>query len=120
MILYALAILPLDLHLEKLISVLGDITNQLQKWFADDSALGSFFATIKKWFDKLCEIGSPCGYIPKPEKSIMVASPSNLDKAKTFFANYKFKLKEGYCYLGGFLGSAKLTKQYVEEKGDEW
>eukprot|EP00957_Ditylum_brightwellii_P061972 4703130-Ditylum_brightwellii.AAC.1 len=47
MILYALAVLPLILLLEELISDLGDITEQLQKWFADDSALGSFFTTIK-------------------------------------------------------------------------
>eukprot|EP00957_Ditylum_brightwellii_P138395 10548502-Ditylum_brightwellii.AAC.1 len=48
MILYDLAVLPLILYLEKLISKLGDITNQLHKWFTDDSALGSFFDTIKK------------------------------------------------------------------------
>eukprot|EP00957_Ditylum_brightwellii_P100489 7660363-Ditylum_brightwellii.AAC.1 len=47
MILYALDVLPLFLQLEELISTLEDITNQLQKWFDDDSALGSFFATIK-------------------------------------------------------------------------
>eukprot|EP00957_Ditylum_brightwellii_P034745 2633785-Ditylum_brightwellii.AAC.1 len=34
MILYALAVLLLILHLKELISTLGDITNQLQKWFA--------------------------------------------------------------------------------------
>eukprot|EP00957_Ditylum_brightwellii_P084798 6447528-Ditylum_brightwellii.AAC.1 len=120
MILYALAVLPFILFQEELISDLEDITSQLQVWFADDSALGSFFATIKTWFDKFCEICPPRGYIPKPEKSIMVATPTNLAKAKTFFADYKFKLKEGCCYLGGFLGSEDLTKQYVEEKVEEW
>eukprot|EP00957_Ditylum_brightwellii_P113778 8674407-Ditylum_brightwellii.AAC.1 len=117
MILYALAVLPLILLLEELIS---DITEQLQKWFADDSALGSFFTTVKTWFGKLCEIGPPRGYIPEPEKSILVETPTNLDKAKTFFADYKFKLKEGCCYLGGFLGSEALTTMYVEDKVEEW
>eukprot|EP00957_Ditylum_brightwellii_P041621 3152427-Ditylum_brightwellii.AAC.1 len=105
MILYALAVLLLILHIKELISMLGDITNQL---------------TIKTWFDKLYKIGPPWGYIPEPEKSIMVASPSNLDKAKTFFANYKFKLKEGCCYLGRFLDLAELSKQYAEERVEEW
>eukprot|EP00957_Ditylum_brightwellii_P083462 6344636-Ditylum_brightwellii.AAC.1 len=46
----------------------------------------------------------------------MVAFPDSLDKAKNFFANYKFKMKESYCYIGKILGSADLAKQYVEEK----
>eukprot|EP00957_Ditylum_brightwellii_P012882 973361-Ditylum_brightwellii.AAC.1 len=52
MILYALAVLPLILHLKDLILDLGDITSQLQKRFANDSALGSFFASIKQQFDE--------------------------------------------------------------------
>eukprot|EP00957_Ditylum_brightwellii_P189481 14422570-Ditylum_brightwellii.AAC.2 len=90
--------------------------SQLQKWFADDLALGSFFATIKTWFDKLCKIGPPRGYIPNPEKSILGATPTNLAKSKTFFADYKYKLKEGCRYLGGFLGSEDLTKSMLKKK----
>eukprot|EP00957_Ditylum_brightwellii_P082604 6280473-Ditylum_brightwellii.AAC.1 len=47
MILHALAVLPLILYLEEKISTLGDTASQLQKWFADDSAIGAFFQAMK-------------------------------------------------------------------------
>eukprot|EP00957_Ditylum_brightwellii_P188636 14360813-Ditylum_brightwellii.AAC.1 len=42
MILYSLAGLPLILHIKETISTPDDIISQLQKCFADDSAIGAF------------------------------------------------------------------------------
>eukprot|EP00957_Ditylum_brightwellii_P067071 5090807-Ditylum_brightwellii.AAC.1 len=46
MILYALAVLPIILHLEKFMMGMDITEAQLQKWFADDSAIGTFFQSM--------------------------------------------------------------------------
>eukprot|EP00957_Ditylum_brightwellii_P043810 3322308-Ditylum_brightwellii.AAC.2 len=46
MILYALAVLPVILILDKLLATLLFSKKQLQEWFADDAALAGFYAPI--------------------------------------------------------------------------
>eukprot|EP00957_Ditylum_brightwellii_P158333 12052132-Ditylum_brightwellii.AAC.1 len=36
------------------------------------------------------------------------------------FAEFNFKIKEGYRYLGGYIGPKRLAQEYVEEKVDDW
>eukprot|EP00957_Ditylum_brightwellii_P197440 15042802-Ditylum_brightwellii.AAC.1 len=86
----------------------------------NDFAIEAFFQAMKTWVDKLCVIALPRGYFPEPDKSILVARKANLGKAKELFKGYKFKLKEGFRYLGGFIGSADLAQKYVQEKVEGW
>eukprot|EP00957_Ditylum_brightwellii_P038792 2931932-Ditylum_brightwellii.AAC.1 len=52
----------------------NDITEaQLQKRFADGSAISAFFQSMKEWYGELYMIGSPLGYHPDPDKSILIA-----------------------------------------------
>ena len=39
--------------------------------------------------------------------------------ATEFLKGHKFKIKEGHCYLGGYLGSTELTEGYVAEKVED-
>eukprot|EP00957_Ditylum_brightwellii_P125441 9560950-Ditylum_brightwellii.AAC.1 len=48
MIVYALAILLSILHLEKFMDKMDITEAQLQKWFADDSAISAFFQPMKE------------------------------------------------------------------------
>eukprot|EP00957_Ditylum_brightwellii_P029103 2199497-Ditylum_brightwellii.AAC.1 len=73
---------------------------QLQEWFADDAALAGFYAAIDHWFARLCEIGPPRGYIPKPSKSILITHTKNIASATDYFKHYNFEIKAGNCYLG--------------------
>eukprot|EP00957_Ditylum_brightwellii_P103794 7907207-Ditylum_brightwellii.AAC.1 len=36
------------------------------------------------------------------------------------FAEFNFKIKEGFRYLGGYIGPKHLATEYVEEKVDDW
>eukprot|EP00957_Ditylum_brightwellii_P026742 2022643-Ditylum_brightwellii.AAC.1 len=36
------------------------------------------------------------------------------------FAEFNFKIKESYRYLGGYIGPKQLAKEYVEKKVDDW
>eukprot|EP00957_Ditylum_brightwellii_P027728 2095890-Ditylum_brightwellii.AAC.1 len=40
--------------------------------------------------------------------------------ARKMFAKFNFKVKEGYRYLGGYIGPKRLAQKYVEEKVDDW
>eukprot|EP00957_Ditylum_brightwellii_P153601 11689679-Ditylum_brightwellii.AAC.1 len=40
--------------------------------------------------------------------------------AHKMFAEFNFKIKEGYRYLGGYIGHKCLTTEYVEGKVDDW
>eukprot|EP00957_Ditylum_brightwellii_P053767 4073004-Ditylum_brightwellii.AAC.1 len=120
MILYVLVVLPIIKVLNKLLEVLPYLVKQLQEWFADDLGLAGFFEAIAIWFNKLCEIRPPRGYIPEPTKSILITHEKNMEKAIEFFAEIKFKVKEGHCYLDGFIGLEASTSEYVSEKVQDW
>eukprot|EP00957_Ditylum_brightwellii_P005607 429089-Ditylum_brightwellii.AAC.1 len=119
MILYALALLPVIAVLETLLDGPTYAIKQLQKWFADDSALAVFFEAIDKWYEKLCLIGPPPGYHPESEKSILITHEKHLLLANEYFKERKFKIKAGHHYLGGYLGSAALTEHF-SEKVEDW
>eukprot|EP00957_Ditylum_brightwellii_P034215 2593884-Ditylum_brightwellii.AAC.1 len=120
MILYALALLPVIAVLETLLDGLIFAIKQLQKWFADDSALAGFFEAIDEWYEKLCLIGPPLDYHPESEKSILITHEKNLLLASEYFKEHKFKIKARHRYLGGYLGSTALTEDYVSEKVEDW
>eukprot|EP00957_Ditylum_brightwellii_P128706 9819049-Ditylum_brightwellii.AAC.1 len=107
-----LQVLPIIKVLDKRMEVLPYLVKQLQEWFADNSDLAGFFEAIAIWFNKLCEIGPPQGYIPEPTKSSLITHEKNMEEAIEFFVDFKFKVKEGHHYLGGFISS--------EEKVQEW
>eukprot|EP00957_Ditylum_brightwellii_P165721 12616331-Ditylum_brightwellii.AAC.1 len=120
MILYALAVLPIILNLERFMTEMDITEAQLQKWFADDSAIGAFFQSIKEWYGELCVIGPPLVHHPDSDKSILVTHLKSFLTAKGFFIDYGFKMKEGHCYLGGYIISSALQETYVSEKVHEW
>eukprot|EP00957_Ditylum_brightwellii_P064455 4891443-Ditylum_brightwellii.AAC.1 len=75
MFLYTLGVLPIILqlkHHQQDVESLTNVIEKLQAWYADDSAKATFFATIREWFQELCQIGPPLCYFPEPDKSILV------------------------------------------------
>eukprot|EP00957_Ditylum_brightwellii_P089219 6794296-Ditylum_brightwellii.AAC.1 len=36
------------------------------------------------------------------------------------FAEFNFKIKEGYRYLGGYIGPKQLAQEHVEKKVGDW
>eukprot|EP00957_Ditylum_brightwellii_P138373 10547105-Ditylum_brightwellii.AAC.1 len=110
MFLYALGVLPIIQqlkHHQQDVESLTRMVERLQAWYADDAAKAAYFAAIRKWYEELCEVGPPLGYFPEAEKSILVTGAHNIELAKSYFKNKKFKVKSGYCYLGGHIGQGK-------------
>eukprot|EP00957_Ditylum_brightwellii_P050891 3859380-Ditylum_brightwellii.AAC.1 len=97
---------------------LSPIAERLQAWYANDLAKAGFFEAIQECFKELCLIGPPLRYFPEPNKSVLVTALQNLDLAKTYFEKEEFKIKTGYCYLGGHIGEGK--EDYVTENVLEW
>eukprot|EP00957_Ditylum_brightwellii_P156237 11891685-Ditylum_brightwellii.AAC.2 len=57
MFLYALGVLPIISQLKHHqldVESLNRVVEQLQAWYADDSAKAAYFAAIKEWFQELC------------------------------------------------------------------
>eukprot|EP00957_Ditylum_brightwellii_P097238 7405619-Ditylum_brightwellii.AAC.1 len=121
MLLYSLGVLPIIIqlkHHQQDVKSINRIVEQLQTWYADDSAKAAFFTAIKDWFQELCWINPQLGYFPEPDKSILVTALHNLELAKNYFKAEKFKVKTGYHYLGGHIGEVK--EDFVTEKVLEW
>lgn len=68
----------------------------LQPWYADDATDAAKFETIRKHFERLCEIGPNHGYYPEPSKSILIVAEHNLERAKAAFADMCFTVVTGY------------------------
>ena len=57
---YIIGTKPLICHLEGLASY--------QLWHAVDSAAGGNLCDLRRWWDRLCEIGPQYGYFPNSSK----------------------------------------------------
>jgi hypothetical protein len=69
---------------------------------------------------RLQEIGPNYGYFPEPDKSILVVSKDNVEKAKAAFADLKFKVATGHHYLGGFISQEDAHDAWIQEMVDGW
>ena len=74
MAMYAVAITPLIRCLE------DDETKQV--WFADDATAGGRLTGLKRWWDRITEIGPAYGYHPNPTKTSLVVKEENVETAK--------------------------------------
>ena len=118
MALYALGIKPLVDTLSDSV----DRTTCKQSWYADDSSAGGKLEQIKKWWDKLCEMGPMYGYFPKASKTILILKDAALlPHAKMLFAKTGMKIiTDGQRHLGAVIGSDQYKKYYVTEKVEKW
>ena len=116
---YALGIRPLIDALQEFCKVVEEC---LQEWFADDaSALGKLLQ-VRKWWDKLNELGPKFGYFPKTSKSFLILkSPTLLDRAREIFAGTNIQITcQGQRHLGAVIGHENYQQQYVSSKVDKW
>jgi hypothetical protein len=95
-------------------------TSVEQPWYADDALAGAKFTRIWRHYNRLCEIGPDYRYYPESSKRILVMAKHNLERAKIYFADLKFKVTTGARYLGGFIREQSALKEWVEEKVQHW
>ena len=105
---YATALTPLIKSLED--------AEFMQNWYADDSACVGTFFSLRMWFEKLCRLGPSYGYYPEPKKTVIVVEKKDEESENACFHKSCIKVINGYHFLGGFIGSKELAKQFIENK----
>ena len=115
---YALGVKPL-------IDVLShSVDNKLckQAWYADDSTTGGKIEELKKWWDKICEMGPKYGYYPKASKTLLILKDETLlPYAREIFGETGMVITcEGHRHLGAVIGTEIYKERYVNEKVSKW
>ena len=74
------------------------------RYAGDGVAVGSI-ENVDSFFKRLEEIGPAYGYFPEEGKSVLVVRGNDTENSNIFKEkyNFKFQIKNGYCYLGGHI-----------------
>ena len=92
-----------------------------QVWYVDDAAAADHLATLRTWWDMLCDVGSNFGYFVNSSKRFLIVKEEHLLLAHDIFGDTDVQLTtEGRQYLGAALVSSKFIKTYVNGKVREW
>ena len=111
---YALATIPL-------ISRLGESSDVVQVWYADDASAAGGLSSIRSWWDNLSSLGPSFGYFANASKTWLITKDSLLVKAKEIFHDTQVKISsQGRPHLGTPLGSQEFVDQFITEKVNQW
>ena len=111
---YALATIPL-------ISRLGESSDVVQVWYADDASAAGDLSSIRSWWDNLSFLGPPFGYFANASKTWLITKDSLLVKAKEIFHDTQVNItSQGRPHLGAPLGSQEFVDQFITEKVNQW
>ena len=89
--------------------------------YADDLGGGSKLVKLRGWWDKTVESGPAFGYHPKASKSWLIVKPDLLESAKEIFKDSGVNITtNGHKYLGGFIGAAEGTVDYMDSLVKDW
>ena len=81
---------------------------------------GMTFEHILAQFKDLQPRGTPRGYFPEANKSILFVSPRNVPREEEFFLWMGVKIVTGSRYLGGFVGDRAAEDIWMAEKVQGW
>ena len=119
MAIYAIATIPLLLTLIDF-SVTKHLSTKTAAYADDITATGKL-RSLRRWWDKLCEIGPKFGYHPNPGKTWIITRDDLLPLAKEIFNGTGVKItSEGQRHLGAAIGKASFKTSFMQEKVDEW
>ena len=112
MLVYGVSLLPLIRKLKR------EFRRIESPWYADDGAAAGKLQDILLFFRRLCELGPTYGYFPEENKSILIVRSKDTVKAENFRIGNdgNFKIKNGFRYLGSFIGEKKLETEWMEGK----
>ena len=79
MAIYAVAVKPLIRQLDRA------CPSSMQCWYADDDA--DDLVTLRKYWDKLAELGPGYGYFPNAVKTVLLAKQEHQQEARRLFAD---------------------------------
>ena len=112
---YALATLPLIQALQQ------DQPLVRQTWLADDSAAAGRLTDLRKWWDKIREVGEVYGYWTNSSKTILLVQDSVSDIAREVFSGTGVQITtKGVRYLGSAVGEKAFGSSFLEQNVTEW
>ena len=119
MAIYAIAITPL-LNLMMNVMVQHEKTGSIVA-FADDLTAVGRFASLRKWWDALLDVGPKLGYNPQPIKSWLIVKDSKVAEAKHHFQGTRIQITtSGERHLGAVIGSEEYKKEYCGKIVQKW
>jgi len=114
MLLYGLALVPLARNIR------DAVPEAVQPWYADDGAMAAKASKIGQAFRMLQVQGPRRGYFPEAEKSIVLCTKANEGALRRALQDFNFRYAEGHRYIGGFIGTEELRKEWIFDKVVEW
>mmetsp|Transcript_4502 Transcript_4502/g.9683 ORF Transcript_4502/g.9683 Transcript_4502/m.9683 type:complete len:235 (+) Transcript_4502:217-921(+) len=114
MVLYGLSLVPLAETLRR------SHPDVIQPWYADDAAMHGTVSQIASTMRQLHALGPACGYFPEPAKSIFLGCPKTSARAWEVLEEFNFKFLDGYCYIGGFIGTDEARDAWLEPQIQQW
>ena len=116
MVMYGLALLPLIRELKVLDG------EWVQSWYADDGQAVGTVESLRRWWDRLVEIGPRYGYYPRASKTWLVVKEGREAEAEEAFRSTGVKIakESGSRDLGAAVGSLAFRRKYMGDKVNGW
>ena len=114
--LFAVGMMPLCSKLRE------EIPEAVQPWFADDGGSGGEARHNAAFCDYVRVHGPTYGYYIQVSKGLYVCKQEDERVAKAEYTarGLDVKFVRGHAYLGGFVGSHRLKKEWLEQKVEVW
>jgi hypothetical protein len=114
MVLYGLTLTPLAEAIRTAVPI------GTQPWYADNNAIAGPVSSIAEAQRLLLELGSPRGYYPEPEKSIVITLRDTPSSAFDTLKAFNFHHTTGHRYLGRFVGSGQEEANWIDLQINQW
>jgi hypothetical protein len=108
-----------------MIKELSLIPHIKQIWYADDGGAGGTLEGLRKWWEKIVQLGPDIGYFPNSKKTWLVIKPQYIVEAEVVFSGTGINITSegpagGQRYLGAALGTPTFIEDYVTNKVKNW
>ena len=90
-------------------------------WYADDATGGGKLQQLRRWWDKLNEVGPAFGYFPNATKTWLVVKETELAAAQELFRGSGVQITaDGHRLLGAPIGTQSFCKNFTERTVANW
>lgn len=98
----------------------GDDAQGVQAWYADDAQCIGLLKALRKWWDKLLEVGPLFGYHPNPGKTYLIVKSNLIQFAESLFEGTGVVICTGKKDLGALIGCAESVSSFLDERVTKW
>jgi hypothetical protein len=114
MVLYGIALVPLAESLRKA------VPSVVQPWYADNAAMAGPVSGIARAMALIQEEGPARGYFTEPTKLVVICDPNMSESVKTALESFGFQYRDRHRYVGGYIGTPAVRKEWLEPQIQKW